>query len=78
MKHLVPLILAFAILVTGLFLVLKHSPLDSSSSQPSDSNSSPSDSPEEVLLAKSETSDSPSFAEAPRVPWPHETGDIPD
>ena len=73
MKHLVPLILSFAILVAGLALVLKRNQSDSSSSQSSDANPSPND----VPLVENETSESPSFAEAPRVPWPHETGDIP-
>ncbi|MGJ8726481.1 MAG: M16 family metallopeptidase [Roseibacillus sp.] len=76
MKKALPLIFAIAILGAGFLIV--------SQKQREDPEVSPNSSEERAETETQKTSEEPeespaeaTFATAPRVPWPHETGDIP-
>lgn len=79
MKRILPLIIAFAILAAGLFFFLNRedSPSVPEVAAPEPAASEPgAEVPPGEPAEASEVSEG-TFAEAPRVPWPHELGDIP-
>lgn len=78
MKRILPLIIAFAILAAGLFFLLNRE----DSRTPALASPAPSPAEPVVEESASELTEETAplegnFAEAPRVPWPHEIGDIP-
>ena len=72
MKKALPLIFAITILGVGFFFVSKKQPSESESSA-----QAPNSFEAKEKAEQSKPSSEPTFATPPRVPWPHETGDIP-
>lgn len=80
MKKALPLLFAIAILGAGFVIVSQNQRNEAANATEAPQESAVGEAPTATTLSEPEATsdpDSPSFATAPRVPWPHETGDIP-